>query len=335
MVKTRLRRWLSGYLASLWSEALACIHSQPSHRKVTSGPTTLRRLNARRARQVVQAGQYSKAIQALASSGLAPPSPNVLQEMLTKHPQAPPPSLPSDPVPPPMDLSESIVSRCVRSFPSGSTPCPSGFRRSHLREAVLCPSTSLANQTISILTRFVNLLAKGRTPPSVIPHLYGASLLACHKKNGGLHPITVAEVLRRLTSKCLSFAVRSAAFARIAPLQLGVSVKGGCEAVIHSVSHLMSSSQPDQRWVLLLDFTNAFNTINRNSMFEEFRAHIPGLSAWMESCFSSQPFLHLGSDTILSCCGVQQGDPLGPLGFALTLHPIVKHIRALWFLTSP
>ena len=136
-------------------------------------------------------------------------------------------------------------------------------------------------------------------------------------------------VLRRLTSKCLSFAARSAAFARLAPLQLGVSVKGGCEAVIYSVSHLMSSGQPDQRWVLLLDFTNAFNTINRNSMFEEFRAHIPGLSAWIESCYSGQPFLHLGSDTILNSCRVQQGDPLGPLGFALTLHPIVEHIRAV------
>ena len=197
---------------ALWRSCLTlvCIHSQPSHRKATSGTTTLRRLNARRTRQAVQAGQYSKAIQALASSGLAPPSPNVLQEMLTKHPQAPPPSLPSDPVLPPMDLSESIVSRCVRSFPSGSAPGPSGFRASHLREAVLCPSPSLASQTISILTKFCQLLAKGRTPPFVIPHLCGASLLACHK-NGGLRPIAVGEVLRRLTSKCLSFAARSAA----------------------------------------------------------------------------------------------------------------------------
>ena len=35
-----------------------------------------------------------------------------------------------------------------------------------------------------------------------------------------------------------------------------------------------------------------------------------------------------GSDTILSCCGVQQGDPLGHLGFAITLQPIVERIKA-------
>ena len=46
----------------------------------------------------------------------------------------------------------------------------------------------------------------------------------------------------------------------------------------------------------------------------------------MESCYSSQPLLRLGEDTLLSCSGVQQGDPLGPLGFALTLHPIPERI---------
>ena len=50
----------------------------------------------------------------------------------------------------------------------------------------------------------------------------------------------------------------------------------------------------------------------------------PSLAAWMECCYGSQPLLHLGDDTILSCCGVQQG---GPLGFSLTLQPIVERIK--------
>ena len=48
----------------------------------------------------------------------------------------------------------------------------------------------------------------------------------------------------------------------------------------------------------------------------------------MECCYDSQPFFHLGSDIILSCCGVQQGEPLGALGIALTLQPIVECILA-------
>ena len=81
-------------------------------------------------------------------------------------------------------------------------------------------------------------------------------------------------------------------------------------------------------WSLLLDFSNAFNNICREAMFLEFRKHIPSLSPWMEFCYSGQPLLHLGKNTIHSCCGVQQGDPLGPPGFALTLHPIIKRIKA-------
>ena len=57
------------------------------------------------------------------------------------------------------------------------------------------------------------------------------------------------------------------------------------------------------------------------------RARIPSMSAWMESCYGSQPILRLGDQSILSCCGVQQGDPLGPLGFALALHPIIELIQ--------
>ena len=61
---------------------------------------------------------------------------------------------------------------------------------------------------------------------------------------------------------------------------------------------------------------------------EEIRSHVPAISAWMENCYGAQPILRLGEDTILSCCGVQQGDPLGPLGFALTLQPITQCIKA-------
>ena len=62
-------------------------------------------------------------------------------------------------------------------------------------------------------------------------------------------------------------------------------------------------------------------------MFLEARARILAISAWLECCYGSQPLLFLGDHTILSYSGVQQGDPLGPLAFALALHPLVKQIK--------
>ncbi len=203
----------------------------------------------------VQDGQYSKAIKALTSNGLATPSQEILQEMLSKHPQAPPPTLPSDPVPTPTPLLPPAIRKGVLSFPHGSSPGPSALRPSHLREAIRFPSPDQADRLLASLTRFVNLLAAGQAPPSIKPFLCGASLLASRKKSGGHRPIAVGEVLRRLVSKCLASQVRQSAISILAPLQLGVSVQGGCEAIVHAVSQAMSSLPDERHWTLLLDFS--------------------------------------------------------------------------------
>ena len=251
--------------------------------------------------------------------------------MLSKHPQAPPPPTPATTTTPtPTNVSEADVLRAVKSFPAGSAPGPSSLRASHLKEALLCPSPDGAAHATWALSNVVRLLSNGCTPPEVAPHLCGATLLACQKKDGGLRPIAVGEVLRRLTSKCLSHSVQEQAIQTLTPLQVGVGVKGGCEDIVHAVSCTLDDSNisPGEQWTLLLDFSNAFNNISRDYMFEEIRSHVPAISAWMENCYGAQPILCLGEDTILSCCGVQQGDPLGPQGFALTLQPIAQRIKA-------
>ena len=154
-VRSRLRRWAAGDLLPLWEEATANGHtlSQRLSSSVTS-TTSQRCHNARRARRAVQDGLYSKAIKSLTSVGIASPSPEVLREMQEKYPQAPPPSLPSGPVPRPLSLSESSVLNAIKSFPNGSAPGPSGLRPNHLREVVQCPSSDRAVQVLTSLTRF-------------------------------------------------------------------------------------------------------------------------------------------------------------------------------------
>ena len=275
--RSRLQRWSDGDLVALWSETLDDDGQSLSRRSELSASASSH--NIRRAKRAVQDGQYRKAIKALTSDGLANPSPEVLQEMLSKHPQVPLPVLPPAPVPFPARLPESAILKGVKSFPSGSAPGSSGLRPSHLQEAVGCPSPDHANSALSSLFSFINFLAASLSPPPVLPHLCGAIFLACQKKSGGLRPIAVGEVLRRLTSKCLARAIRHSVLSSLSPLQLGMCVKGGCEAVIHAASHLMSSSTPSQCWTLLLDFSNAFNSINREAMFVETRRRSPTISA--------------------------------------------------------
>ena len=48
-----------------------------------------------------------------------------------------------------------------------------------------------------------NVLARGDAPPELAPFLGGASLFALEKKGGGVRPIAVGEILRRLVGKVL------------------------------------------------------------------------------------------------------------------------------------
>ena len=60
----------------------------------------------------------------------------------------------------------------------------------------------------------------------------------------------------------------------LAPLQVGVGILVGCEAIVHSVSSVLEDRNisPDDRCILLVDFSNAFNLVNREYMFREVRA---------------------------------------------------------------
>ena len=106
------------------------------------------------------------------------PSNEVVDDMLAKHPQSPPPSLHSGPASSPPPIPEALVFGVVRSFLTGLAPGPSGLRASHLRETVLCPCLAYATQAIQSLTDVARTLSAGEIPSEVVPHLCGAYLLA-------------------------------------------------------------------------------------------------------------------------------------------------------------
>ena len=114
-----------------------------------------------------------------------------------------------------------------------SAPGPSGLRPTHLKEDICCPSPSVADSCLHSLAHFTSLLSSGLLPQEVAPHLCGASLLASHKKSGGLRPIAIGEMFRRLVSKCLSFLALPKARDLLPPLQVGVGLSNSAEAIIH------------------------------------------------------------------------------------------------------
>jgi hypothetical protein len=177
--------------------------------------------------------------------------------------------------------------------------------------------------------KLVNVLGACCLPEEAAPYFSGARLFGGKKKCGGVRPIAVGNITRRLVSKCFSFALSEKAARLLAPFQLGVGVRGGCEALVHTVRALMEdpNTSPEACSLLQVDLINAFNRVDR-AAFREVRRLFPELARWFESTYGTQAELIFGEAVILSCEGFHQGDPLACLFFAVVLHPIIMKIAS-------
>jgi hypothetical protein len=334
-------------VAELWAEAVRFTSDQAKKgqkrkRSVkeegqTEEQERLKR-NSRRAATLAGEGQFTRALQALTSNGMAEQTTATVKAMREKHPPAP---NPIGPLPTtehtPLSVSSQEVLKAATRFRKGSAPGPSGLRPEHLRSALLSFPTR-RDGALTALTRLTNRMLAGKVPAVVAPYLCGARLHAAKKKDGGIRPIAVGNLLRRLTSKCAAVSVAGKAAALLSPLQVGVGVRGGCEAVVHAARQAVKNNPG--KYMLQADLINAFNQGDRGAALHEVREHFPELLPWAVTSYSAPSHLRFGSADIPSATGFHQGDPLAALLFALVLHPIILKIRErvpsldlnVWFL---
>lgn len=278
----------------------------------------------------VEDGNIKAALRLLCSEDTpADTSDIVFSAMQSKHPPCP-----SDrkPAPEPdqtaftaLQVSEGAVLKALKSFPAGSSGGPDGLRPQHLVDLVSCKTGG--PELLSSLTSFVNLILDGGCPVSVNPILFGARLIAIEKKSGGLRPIAVGYTIRRLAAKCANIFAQQQLADYFRPYQLGVAVAGGCEAAVHATRRFIAKMGPDQA-VVKLDFSNAFNSLRRDSMLFAVSDRLPQIYKFCWASYHSSSILQFGDKAVVSAEGVQQGDPLGPLLFCLTLHPLLTSLSS-------
>ena len=174
------------------------------------------------------------------------------------------------------------------------------------------------------LTRFVNTLLSGGGgggDQRLSPWLVGAPLTALKKPAGGLRPVAVGEVLRRLVSRLACSAVRHRLPDLFLPYgQVGVGIRGGLEAAVHSLRRFLEHHGGNEELCLLkIDMKNAFNECSRHAFLRRTRLAAPEVFGWVQWCYHSPGELRFGAHGVISSSSVQQGDPLGPLLFSLGL----------------
>lgn len=79
--------------------------------------------------------------------------------------------------------------------------------------------------------------------------------------------------------------------------------------------------------MLMVDFSNDFNKVDRSTLLHDVRVREPFISLWIEFLYGHAARLYLGDRHIMSATGVQLGDPLWSILFAHVLHLHIHHVR--------
>ncbi|XP_056693200.1 uncharacterized protein [Spinacia oleracea] len=284
--------------------------------------------NIKQCKRKISDGHYTAAVRVLSSSGLAPYSDATLTDLQAKHPFFPVPTLPDIPVDHHLTTSSAVVLEQIRGFPRGTSCGRYGLRAQHLLDCLGGAAVAVSDELVDAITQVVNLFLAGKCPGELGGYIASAPLTPLVKPGGGIQPIVVGTIWRRLVSKVGAALIGPRLGTYLGGLQFGVGVPAGGEAILHAVNRLVEARGADVGlFMLLLDFQNAFNLVDRSALLREVRLHCPALSRWVEFCYSSPARLYYGEHTLWSCQGVQQGDPLGPFLFSLVLHPLVCQIR--------
>ncbi|XP_026419982.1 uncharacterized protein LOC113315959 [Papaver somniferum] len=292
------------------------------------GKTTQASRNLQAMRPEIDNGLYTAAIRTLNSSGVAPYKEATLLELQAKHPYEPPPLILSTPVAhAPLVASKYLVLNKLKSFPRGTSCGRDGLRAQHLIDALGGAAAAVSDEIVTSITELVNIwLARG-CPQVLGEFIASAPLTPLVKPGGGIRPIFVGTIWRCLVSKVVASHVGKAMDSYLGDYQFGVGVSCGGESIFHAVNRLLEvKGDSTSMSMLLVDFSNAFNLVSRSAMIREVKRHCPSISRWVEFFYESPARLYYMDKTLFSAQGVQHGDPLGLMLFALTLQPLIHMI---------
>ena len=234
-----------------------------------------------------------------------------------------------------IEIQNYLVLKCIKSFRKGSGGGPFGLLPEHLMAAteVVIHADILKN-----ITALVNMIVNGEIPDQIKPLLMGASLSALEKPNQDLRPIAVGNTIRRLAAKCLADVVNKELREVFQPVQFAIGTPSGAEQIIHSVRNSISNIPTAQKnlAILKIDIHNAFNEVLRKRIIEQHKKYAQRSVPYMAAAYGSPSKLFFGDKVILSCRGVQQGDPMAMTAFCLSTIDIIKgldkfQVSSFWF----
>ena len=125
------------------------------------------------------------------------------------------------------------------------------------------------------LAALARLLATEYLDPNTLEAFVACRLMPLDK-NPGVRPIGISEVTRRIVGKCISWVLRKDIQQAAGPLQAATGLQEGAEAAIHLMKLIFEQDSTDG--VILMDASNAFNSLHRKAAPHNIRIICPEFS---------------------------------------------------------
>lgn len=159
------------------------------------------------------------------------------------------------------------------------------------------------------------------------------SSLQAYRKNPGIRPIGIGDTALRIIAKAVLCVVKPDIQEVSGCLQMCGGQISGIEAAVHTVRTTFDLE--DTEAVLLVDATNAFNSLNRQVALHNIRRLCPSLATILINTYRAPTELFVDGDTLFSQEGTTQGDPLAMPMYALATIPLIKklkgHSKQIWY----
>ena len=199
---------------------------------------------------------------------------------------------------------EDDLDSALRSFKVEVAPGPSGW-------TVLLLRLAWRDERIK---RFLVDLTKGLLDGTAQgwEFLCASRLTPLKKKDGGIRPIAVSDLIYRLCTKTIIRKYFKTEM--LAPFQFGVGTKGGVEPIIHLVKMVLRDAFPhDFKFIVKIDGSNSYNAASRDMERRAVLKYAPVFLPLFDGAYGFTAALIIkgenGVEVLDSSEGVRQGCP--------------------------
>ena len=173
---------------------------------------------------------------------------------------------------------------------------------------------------------FARKIASKNLSPEILDAYVNCRLIPLDKCPG-VRPIGIGETLRRIVGKTLSRVLKLDIQETCGSLQVCTGLKSGSEAAIHFIREQFKLDTSEA--VILVDASNAFNSVNRAALLHNIQILCPEVAAIAINMYRASCSLFVCGTEISSSEGTTQGDNLAMSLFAIATLPVLRMLEQL------